>query len=106
MAEKVRGGSGKKISRERIDILFQHAGEWAHDDMELARRCILLARRIAMKQRVRIPWRYRRQFCRSCHTYLIPGHTSRVRIQHGKVIVTCLACKSIRRYPVVKKNIR
>jgi len=103
MAEKLRPGNGKRIARERIDILFQKASEWAHEDIGRAERCIVLARRIAMKQRFRMPKQYRRQFCRTCYGYLVPGRTSRVRIQHGKVVVTCLLCRDQRRYPVVKE---
>jgi len=104
MAEKLRPGNGKRIARERIDILFAQAAEWADGDTGRAERCIALARRIAMKQRLRMPKRYRRQFCRTCYGYLVPGRTARVRIQHGKVIVTCLLCRDQRRYPVVKEH--
>ncbi|HIJ06081.1 MAG: Ribonuclease P protein component 4 [Methanomicrobiales archaeon 53_19] len=104
MAEKSRSGNGKKIARERIDLLFQHASDWVEDDGERSRRCVLIAKRIAMKQRIRIPKRYRRIFCAHCHTILRPGINSRVRIQHGKVIITCLECGQRKRYPVVKHH--
>ncbi|MCQ1538038.1 ribonuclease P [Methanocalculus taiwanensis] len=106
MGEKFRSGNGKKIARERIDILFHYARLWAGEDRKRSRSCILLARRIAMKQRIRIPKRYRRQFCSNCTIFLVPGSNSRVRIQHGKVIVTCLDCGHTMRYPVVKQHAR
>ncbi|RQD82362.1 MAG: ribonuclease P [Methanocalculus sp. MSAO_Arc2] len=106
MRDKERIKNGKKIARERIGILVHIAEEWVHLDIALSRRCIALARRIAMKHRLRIPKRYRRQYCRKCHVFLVPGYTSRIRIQHGKVIVTCLACSHRMRYPVVKQNTR
>lgn len=104
MGEKNRFGNGKKIARERIDILFRNAIEWADEDAERSRRCILIAQRIAMKQRIRIPKRYRRLFCAHCHTLLRPGINARIRIQHGRVIMTCLTCGQIKRYPVVKHD--
>ncbi len=104
MGEKNRFGNGKKIARERIEILFENATEWAGDDEASSRRCILIAKRIAMKQRIRIPKRYRRLFCSQCHTILRPGINSRVRIQHGRVIMTCLECGQRKRYPVVKHH--
>lgn len=104
MGEKNRFGNGKKIARERIDILFGNAKEWADNDSERSRRCILIAKRIAMKQRMRIPKRFRRLFCPQCHTLLRPGINSRIRIQRGRVIQTCLICGQRKRYPVVKQN--
>lgn len=104
MRDKSRFGNGKKIARERIEILFQNATEWADDDSERSRRCVQIAQRIAMKQRIRIPTRYRRLFCAHCHTIQRPGRNSRIRIQHGKVIITCLECGQRKRYPVVKQN--
>jgi ribonuclease P protein subunit RPR2 len=104
MREKNRFGNGKKIARERIDILFENAIQWADEDSERSRCCILIAKRIAMKQRIRIPKRYRRLFCAHCHTLLRPGKNSRIRIQHGRVIMTCLLCGQRKRYPVVKHD--
>lgn len=104
MREKNRFGNGKKIARERIELLFENATKWADDDSERSRRCIQIAKRIAMKQRIRIPKRYRRIFCAHCQTIQRPGINSRIRIQHGKVIITCLECGQRKRYPVVKHD--
>jgi ribonuclease P protein subunit RPR2 len=90
----------KKIARERIAVLFMQAGSAFSTHPELSNRYIELARRIAMRQRVRIDRRYSRQFCRHCSSFLVPGVTSRVRVHGGNVVVTCLCCKKRRRYPV------
>lgn len=94
----------KKIARERIALLFTRAGEFFPDDPLVSDRCVALARRISMRHRVRIDRVYRRQFCRFCHRYLVPGKNARVRITRGKVVITCLSCKRQVRIPVKKEH--
>ncbi|MCP1662064.1 MAG: ribonuclease P [Methanocalculus sp. MSAO_Arc1] len=104
MRDARRFRNGKKIARERVGILISLASASISGNPEQAQRYIGLARKIAMKQRLRLPKHLRRQFCRSCNTLLVPGHTSRVRVQRRRVIVTCLHCGQVRRYPVVKQH--
>ncbi|MHC1629777.1 MAG: ribonuclease P protein component 4 [Methanoculleaceae archaeon] len=92
----------KRIVRERIEILMNEAERRARDRPELARRYVRLARALAMRHRVRIPAHYKRRFCQRCHTYLVPGRDSRVRIHRGRVIITCLHCGHQMRIPAVK----
>jgi len=90
----------KKIARERIARLFQRAEEEFPSHPGLSDRYVEIARKIAMRQRVRIDRAFRRQFCRKCSSFLVPGKTSRVRVRDGRVVVTCLVCNARRRYPV------
>jgi ribonuclease P protein subunit RPR2 len=92
-----KDGSAKKIAGERVDILFSHA---VRADPVLAKRYVFLAREIAMRQRMRLPRRYRRKFCRVCGSYFVPGDNFRVRISNGNVIYTCLDCGAVRRFPL------
>lgn len=94
----------KRIAHERIAILFEQARLSSHLHPEWSDRYVQLARRIAMRQRVRIGRRFKRQFCRHCYTYLIPGVNVRVRVQRGKVIVTCLSCRRQMRYLLGRKH--
>lgn len=102
MGAKSRRSEGKRIARERIERLFQQAAIFFPENPQWSDRCIALARSIAMKQRVRIPRPLKRQFCRRCSAFLVPGRTSRVRVHRGRVVVTCFRCGSQRRYQVVK----
>jgi ribonuclease P protein subunit RPR2 len=88
----------RRLARERIEILFERAREFFPEHPALSDRCVDIARRIAMRQRVRIPRELRRRFCRCCSAYLVPGSTARIRIHRGKVIVTCLRCSGHRRF--------
>ena len=100
MKERSRTPQTKKIARERIAILFVQARTAFATHPELSNRYVELARKIAMRQRIRIDREFRREFCRHCSSFLVPGTTSRVRVQGGHVVVTCLCCRQRRRYPV------
>lgn len=94
------------IARQRIAILLKMADEIVKKDEQLARRYVELALKIASKARIRIPKDLRRKYCRGCNIPLVPGVTSRVRVKRGcggtRIIVTCLRCGYVRRYPVKK----
>jgi len=88
----------KEIAKERIEILFKEADKIYKKSIKLADRYIELARKIAMKAKVKIPIIYKRKFCKHCYAYLIPGKTSRVRIHKHRVIYYCLKCKKYTRF--------
>jgi ribonuclease P protein subunit RPR2 len=96
----------KKIARERIAILFSRAQEFFHEDPSVSHRCVELARRISMRQRVRIDRVFRRQFCRHCYRFLVPGENLRVRIHQGRVVMTCRECGRQMRIPLEERHER
>ena len=100
MKEKSRTPSKKQIAQERIAVLFGQAEKAFAEDPGRSDRYVDLARRIAMRQRVRIPREFRRRFCHHCYTFLVPGANMRVRVHRGVVLVTCRACKRSMRYRV------
>jgi ribonuclease P protein subunit RPR2 len=87
------------IAAERIDRLADLARAAAKDgDDERAREYVRLARRIAERNRLRLPRPLRRFTCDRCDRYLRPGRNARVRTRSGHVVVTCeCGCQS--RYP-------
>ncbi|MDD1720171.1 MAG: ribonuclease P [Methanoregulaceae archaeon] len=104
MARRSQSPVTKRIARERIAVLFSQAARFFPECPEWSNRCVDLARKIAMRQRIRIEKEYRRRFCRHCSTYLVPGVTMRVRVQRGRVIVTCLACRRQMRYVIGRQD--
>jgi ribonuclease P protein subunit RPR2 len=98
MAQKSHHPESRRIARERIAILFERAREFFPENPAWSDRCVALARRIAMKQRVRIDRPFRRQFCHHCEKYLVPGKNVRVRVSRGRVIMTCLSCRRQMRF--------
>lgn len=92
--------STKVIAARAMKVLFRLAKEH-NENSELGRRYVELARRYGMRAKVRIPWEYRLILCRKCNRLMIPGVTSRVRLQPRRephVSVTCLKCGNIRRF--------
>ena len=89
----------QKIARERIQVLFEQAKEMFKEDPMLSDRYVYLARKIAMKYKVKIPSRLKRKFCKHCYKFLVPSVNCRVRAQRGKVVYYCLSCKKFTRFP-------
>jgi len=98
----------KDIAKQRIRILFEMADSMFHVKPELAHRYVELARRIAMRCRVRIPRYLRRRFCHKCGKFLRPGVNARIRLAKRRsphVVITCFECGKITRIPYhVKKR--
>jgi len=93
----------KEIARQRISTLFRLAVETVNEAPDLAQRYVEIARKIAMRSRLRIPKEYRRLICRHCKSFIFPGVNCRVRIQPRRephVVVTCLKCGKHTRIPL------
>lgn len=81
---------------ERLETLAREAA--ADGDDERAREYVRRARRIAERNRLRMPRHFRRFTCDECDAYRRPGRNARVRLQDGHVVVTC-DCGAHARYP-------
>jgi len=86
----------KQIALERISVLFSEAA--AQDDLLLADKYVALARRLAMKAKIKMPSQYRRQYCKHCYSYMKPGATCRVRTTGKTISYFCLKCKKFTRF--------
>ena len=62
----------------------------------LAKRYVSIARRLAMRHRVRLG---SKRFCKKCGVPWIPGATLRVRLSGKKALYICLACNKVKRFP-------
>ncbi|MGB9958958.1 MAG: ribonuclease P protein component 4 [Candidatus Bathyarchaeales archaeon] len=93
----------KRIARQRIQTLFLLAREICKEAPLLAQSYVDIARRIAMAARIRLPKEYRRQVCRHCKSFILPGVGCRVRIKQRRephVVITCLKCGKSMRIPL------
>ena len=104
MRERSKNPATRIVAKERIRLLFTRARDAFRDHPERSNRYIALARRIAMRQRVRIDRELRRQFCHHCYAFLVPGRNMRVRVHRGNVVVTCGICNGKMRYRVVRPD--
>ena len=106
MKEKSRNPGTRKIARERIEVLFEQARLEFYPYPERSNRYVEIARRIAMRQRIRIDQNLRRQYCHHCYSFLVPGRNMRVRIHGGNVVVTCHSCNNKTRYRLVRSHVK
>ncbi len=88
----------RKIARERISILLRMADRMKFEDYDLARRYVELARKIAMRYRIRLSKNQKRVFCKKCF-YPYRHDRVRVRVRKSRVMITCLNCGFVRRIP-------
>jgi ribonuclease P protein subunit RPR2 len=94
----------RRIARERIKILFDLAKKSLEKYPERSRRYVELLRKIGLKYNVRLSKNIKRSICKNCNQLLIPGKTSTVRLSKKTVIVKCLECGKIYRYPYSRKK--
>jgi ribonuclease P protein subunit RPR2 len=97
----------RQIALQRINTLFSLAREVIHEDPKLAQRYVEIARKIAMRTRLRLPKEYRRMVCRHCKSFILPGVNSRVRIQQKRephMVITCLNCGKHTRIPLKNRR--
>lgn len=87
------------IAEERIDRLADLAKQAAKaGEDERARTYVRRARRIAERNRLRLPRELKRFSCDTCDRYLVPGKNARFRTKDGYMVVTC-DCGAQSRYP-------
>jgi len=85
----------RQIAMQRIRVLFRLAKEKIREEPELAQRYVEMARKIAMRTKLRLPTEYRRMVCRHCKSFIYPGVNCRVRVQQRRephMVITCLIC--------------
>jgi ribonuclease P protein subunit RPR2 len=100
-------GDTKQIAKQRVRILFELAEANCKNNPALATRYVETARRIAMSARLGLPTVYTRRICKKCHSLLVPGQNSRVRIKSRRephIVVTCFNCGNQKRIPLNQKT--
>lgn len=98
----------KDLAQQRIEELMSLAIATAPDDLPLANRYVEMASKLATRHRVRLPSKWKRLVCRRCKSLLVPGRTSRIRMQQERqphMTVTCLRCGAIKRYGYGRKTV-
>jgi len=103
---KVSKEKQKEIAKERVNELFIQAENVFSKNKALANRYVTLARKIAMKVKLRLPRELKRKYCKHCYKFLMPGVNSIVRKREGKIVISCFECKKFTRIPVIKKKVR
>jgi len=97
----------RQIALQRIQTLFQLAKEKIREEPALAQRYVTIARKIAMRTKLRLPTEYRRMVCRHCKSFIYPGVNCRVRVQQRRephMVITCQVCGKITRIPLKSRK--
>ena len=85
----------QQIALQRIHTLFELAKQKIREEPQIAQRYVEIARRIAMRTRLRLPVEYRRMICKQCKSFIYPDVNCRVRLQQCRephVVITCFVC--------------
>lgn len=99
----------RRIALQRIHALFRLAKQKIREEPELAQHYVDIARKIAMRTKLRLPIEYRRMVCRHCKSFIYPGVNSRIRIQQRRephMVIACLVCGKHTRIPLKSKNLK
>lgn len=100
---RISSGQAADLGQQRIERLTSMAAEAVREGKsENARRYIDLARRIGMKTRTGIPKEFR--YCQGCLIPLIAGINCTVRLNNGKVSITCRECAVVKRLPYMREQ--
>lgn len=96
-----------EIATERIKKLFSEAAivfkKDSKEGPKLANRYVHLARKMAMKFKIKFTSAQRRRFCKHCYSYLVYSVNSRVRLKDKKLVYYCKNCKKYTRIPYKNK---
>jgi ribonuclease P protein subunit RPR2 len=97
----------KHLAKERVETLFKLAKKVYDENPVLAQFYVTTARKVAMAAKIRLRNEHRRQVCRHCKTFVLPGVNCRVRVKQRRephVVITCLNCGKQTRIPLAKKE--
>lgn len=97
MIARLRKRELKEIAAQRIEKLMDSAVGYARKDFEIAKRHAEIARKIALRLNIRLPYKYKMHFCHGCKRFIIPGVNCRVRIKGKALRLTCLECGHVYR---------
>lgn len=83
-----------------MDRLLELASENLKKHPERTRRYVELARKLSSKYNAPLSGEQKRQICRNCDAFLVPGLNLSVRAdaKTRAQVYTCLECGSARRY--------
>ncbi len=99
----IRSKEIKGIAYERVETLFKEASNSFRKYPNRSHKYVQSALKIAAKAGIRIPKKYRSNYCRKCKVYLSSGSNSKIRTKNNMVLIHCNACKGIRKL-VLKKS--
>ena len=95
------------LARDRLNKLYESAKSEFNKHRERSHRYAFLARKLAMRVRVKLPTNFKRQICKHCHKFITIGFNARMRLRPKRqphIAVTCLECNNVMRYPYLREK--
>ena len=92
------------IARERCTRLMALAKEaWREGKRDFSRRCVRLARKLAMRHRFSLGGK---SFCKECNAPFIPGATLKVRLDSSRklLLLICKECGAEKKTGYARKR--
>lgn len=93
-----RGRSTFVKGVKSISRIIALASTMKETEPVLSRRYVVLSEKIAKRLDVTLPPNIKRSYCKACKTMY--GPSTRIRLSHGMLTVTCHNCSDVRRIPV------
>ena len=99
-------GLTKKDIEKQVIRLLEKADDIIKDDMDMAQKYALQARKIQMRTRIKFPSQWKKRFCKHCKSFLYPGINSRVRLSstNKTIAINCFHCNKYTRIPYYRKK--
>ena len=88
-----------EIAIERMNILFNRAEMEFITHPERSHRYVELALKLSTKYNTKVPEEWSRRYCKSCKSFLKPGHNSTVRLVNSEVNIFCGECGHAMKIP-------
>ena len=95
-----KNSNQQRLGTERIERLFELADRQFELHPEMSHRNVQLARKIAMRYKIRMPRRFKGLFCPKCYKYLRLKINCEARTRKGVRLIKCLECGNITKRPV------
>ena len=95
------------LAVKRLHILYDLAKSEFFDHRERSHRYAYLARKLAMRARVKLPTNFKRQICKHCHKFITIGFNARMRLRPKRmphIALTCLECNHVMRFPYLREK--
>ena len=91
--------SKKEIATKRIEILFYNALSNAKNNLVLAEKQAVIAKKISMKFKIKMPFEISSSFCKKCKKFIPPGIASKIRLgsKPKSIRITCSYCNHTHR---------
>ena len=90
-----------------MELLLEEAEKRGREgNEELARRYVKRAKNISMRLNLKTLGEHRDEFCRKCFAPFVRSSDFRVRLRHGRKILTCLRCGAVFRRNYGRKRQR